>query len=276
VDGTPTAATVVPVVVPVEVPPDDTLVDPPAAKACSDRFDSSWWWEIPAVRVHNGCDKPLNYVLVHFRVNTAAFSTDQTLLEMVEALTPADAYGRLAVANVGQCSQVDLYVGITIADIEAGRVLIHPQAEGQANYVRPLDAWLGELGPTCAPPPTSSACPEAILGASLLATGPYGEMVVTLAFSIKPGFADVEISLVSRSGQPESFLPQAYRDGATGFFDAGGPYQLQVNAFDFWQVDGLCGPLPTYELNASTIDEDEARTFIYTYTGSEQPFYEVP
>ena len=95
----------------------------PVAAGCSDRLDSSWWWEKPTgVHYFNGCDKPLNYVLAHFRVNAATWSSDQTLLSITEELVQAGAYGRQHTTNVTDCSQLDLYVGITIDDINSGRV----------------------------------------------------------------------------------------------------------------------------------------------------------
>ncbi len=90
-----------------------------------------------------------------------------------------------------------------------------------------------------------------------------------MEFFIKPGYTNIEVSLVSLSAViPGQFLPQAYRDGESGFFSAGGPYYLAANVYDTWQADGLCGPLRREELNESNINEDAARTFIYTYIGA--------
>ena len=128
----------------------------PVAAGCSDRLDSSWWWEKPTgVHYFNGCDKPLNYVLAHFRVNAATWSSDQTLLSITEERVQAGAYGRQHTTNVTECSQLDLYVGITIDDINSGRVTIHPKDEGKPHFVSVLEGQYGSLGVACAAPSAS-------------------------------------------------------------------------------------------------------------------------
>ena len=269
----PVAVTPAPVAdtpAPVAVTPAPVASAPPpalVAAGCSDRLDSSWWWERPTGAYYfNGCDKPLNYVLAHFRVNTVTWSSDQTLLSMTEELVQAGAYGRQHTTSVTECSQLDLYVGITIDDINSGRVTIHPRDEGKPHFVSALEGWYGSLGAACGPPPPPADC-RAAIDRPTLTNGSDGR--VQLEFFIKPGYTNIEVSLVSLSAViPGQFLPQEYRDGESGFFSAGGPYYLAVDVYDTWQVDGLCGPLRLEELNESNIAEDAARTFIFTHTGA--------
>ena len=153
---------------PVAVTPEPVAPAPPpspVAAGCSDRMGSSWWWEKPTgVYYFNGCDKPLNYVLAHFRINTATWSTDQTLLSMTEELLHPGTYGRQHIMGVTDCSQRDLYVGITIDDINSGRVTIHPRDEGKPNFVSALEGWYryarrGVCAPVRAPGPASASVP---------------------------------------------------------------------------------------------------------------------
>ena len=93
-------------------------------------------------------------------------------------------------------------------------------------------------------------------------------------FFIKPGYANIEISLVSYSAvTPGVFLPQAFRDGTGGFFSAGGPHFLSVGVYDTWQVDGLCGGYRREDLTPGNIGDYEPRTFIYTYSGATGFFF---
>ena len=67
-------------------------------------------------------------------------------------------------------------------------------------------------------------------------------------FRIKPGYSNVPITLVSYTA-PEAWFDantagqQKVFDVHTGFFSAGGPFQLTVDISDsYFQIDFLCGP----------------------------------
>lgn len=255
------------------------VVDLPAPpiKACDDVADSSVWWEEESSSwyYHNGCDVPLNYVSGHFKINTAVWSTDQTLLSLTEKVSAPNTYERQSITGLTACSQPDLWVGITIADIESGRVLIHPKDETAENvasgkYVAPIAGRSGPLGAECEPPPT--AC---VPGTVYDASGEHGDGTYTITFRVREGINPVALTVWH--SEFETFLPQDRLAVASGVYGAGGPYQLTVPLIGYVrQVDALCGTFIPEVLTVDNIDQFSAQIFLYWYNGADQPYYVRP
>ena len=124
------------------------------------------------------------------------------------------------------------------------RLLIMTVAVGALAAVQGAPALAGPLDCPRQPAPEIASC-------SLTLTGHQGSgtLVATATFTIAAGYQDVEVSLASYRKPPPPFAvtyPQTLYASATGFFDEGGPYTLQIplpQPCGSFQVDLVRGPV---------------------------------